>query len=404
MATCIRCGKPCADGETMCDDCKAWFREKTGGAVPGANKAAAQAKNTIQASAPASEKSNADASARKEKAVKPERNTKPLNLKVVGIAGGAVAAVVLIVVIVFVAFGNMRQEEDVSANVVTADIGEAVEHVDQTDALESDAEDEVNRGEEQQEEQTEGLEETNQETEGEDTPGKETVNMDAQVVPLQDLYNNQIQSYSNSSAFESFALDECSLYYVSDELVEIDVENTAGAAGYHREYYFNDGSLYYAKIYKNSGSSNELYFDDEILIRWIDADHVKHDGEYDSNAYNDWYEYQQEGYEYYSIYEDIQSVQKDEDDEYVLADSDKKYLTKSDLQGLSAWELKLARNEIYARHGRKFNDEQLQAYFNSCSWYKGTVKPDDFKISVFNAYEKANAEFIAAYEKQMGYT
>lgn len=34
MSKCIRCGKPCADGENMCDDCKAWFREKTGGELP----------------------------------------------------------------------------------------------------------------------------------------------------------------------------------------------------------------------------------------------------------------------------------------------------------------------------------------------------------------------------------
>lgn len=27
--TCIRCGKPCAPTEMMCDDCKAWFQEKT---------------------------------------------------------------------------------------------------------------------------------------------------------------------------------------------------------------------------------------------------------------------------------------------------------------------------------------------------------------------------------------
>ena len=43
----------------------------------------------------------------------------------------------------------------------------------------------------------------------------------------------------------------------------------------------------------------------------------------------------------------------------------------------------IARNEIYARHGRKFNDSELQAYFNSKSWYKGTVNPEDFSTSVF---------------------
>lgn len=34
MAKCIRCGKPCNNGENMCDECRAWFQEKTGGSTP----------------------------------------------------------------------------------------------------------------------------------------------------------------------------------------------------------------------------------------------------------------------------------------------------------------------------------------------------------------------------------
>ena len=33
MAKCIRCGKPCGSGDNMCDECKAWFQEKTRGSV-----------------------------------------------------------------------------------------------------------------------------------------------------------------------------------------------------------------------------------------------------------------------------------------------------------------------------------------------------------------------------------
>ena len=28
MAKCIRCGKPCADTEQLCDECKIWYQEK----------------------------------------------------------------------------------------------------------------------------------------------------------------------------------------------------------------------------------------------------------------------------------------------------------------------------------------------------------------------------------------
>ncbi len=92
--------------------------------------------------------------------------------------------------------------------------------------------------------------------------------------------------------------------------------------------------------------------------------------------------------------EEAEAAQTD----YICPDSDTRYLTEADVSGLSDWELLLARNEIYARHGRKFNTPEIQAYFDSKSWYNGTVDPDDFDDSVFNAYERANIEFIQEHE------
>ncbi|MBR2063961.1 MAG: YARHG domain-containing protein, partial [Bacteroidales bacterium] len=43
------------------------------------------------------------------------------------------------------------------------------------------------------------------------------------------------------------------------------------------------------------------------------------------------------------------------------------YLTKSDLAGFGPEVCRVARNEIYARHGRIFTDEILKAYFESKS-------------------------------------
>ena len=92
------------------------------------------------------------------------------------------------------------------------------------------------------------------------------------------------------------------------------------------------------------------------------------------------------------------SNDKSSDSEYIIPDSNSRYLTKDDLTSLSSYELMLARNEIYARRGRKFDDTQLQNYFNSCSWYKGTISPADFNANVFNSYEKANIDLIVNYE------
>ncbi len=88
---------------------------------------------------------------------------------------------------------------------------------------------------------------------------------------------------------------------------------------------------------------------------------------------------------------------------YILPDSDRRYLMESDLYSLTEYQCKLARNEIYARHGRKFKDAALQEHFNSCSWYVGTVDAASFDDSVLSAIEAANRDLISAYEKKMGY-
>lgn len=92
--------------------------------------------------------------------------------------------------------------------------------------------------------------------------------------------------------------------------------------------------------------------------------------------------------------------------EYILFNSDSIMLTETDLEFLSDRELELARNEIYARHGRKFNTDYIQQYFDSKSWYKGTIDADKFDDSVLNNIEKYNIEFIRnyEYERSLSYT
>ncbi len=83
---------------------------------------------------------------------------------------------------------------------------------------------------------------------------------------------------------------------------------------------------------------------------------------------------------------------------YVLANSSSKLLTEADIAGLSSNQLRIARNEIYARHGRLFNDASRQAYFNGKSWYNGTIAPDNFTSGMLSETERANLEFIKAHE------
>lgn len=90
--------------------------------------------------------------------------------------------------------------------------------------------------------------------------------------------------------------------------------------------------------------------------------------------------------------------------DFIIYDSDKRYLTTADLDRLTPEQLRLARNEIYARKGRMFYSDDLQNYFNSKSWYQPSIEPDDFKDNImFNSFERANAYFIADYERLKGY-
>ena len=85
-------------------------------------------------------------------------------------------------------------------------------------------------------------------------------------------------------------------------------------------------------------------------------------------------------------------------EDYIIPDSDTRLLTEDDLRSLSDWELKVARNEIYARHGRMFASQELQDYFNSKSWYRGFIAPEAFDESYLSEIEKKNAELIKQVE------
>lgn len=81
-------------------------------------------------------------------------------------------------------------------------------------------------------------------------------------------------------------------------------------------------------------------------------------------------------------------------DGYILPEADKTYISRDYLQYFSQDDLRLAVNEIYARHGRRFNSADLQNYFDQKTWYQGTIAPEAFDESVLNAFEKENAKLI----------
>ncbi len=86
--------------------------------------------------------------------------------------------------------------------------------------------------------------------------------------------------------------------------------------------------------------------------------------------------------------------------EYIFPDSASRNLTSDDVSGMDAETLRIGRNEIYARHGRRFKDSALQSYFESKSWYRPTDDSDSKIENSLNQYEKNNIKFIQSYENK----
>lgn len=86
-----------------------------------------------------------------------------------------------------------------------------------------------------------------------------------------------------------------------------------------------------------------------------------------------------------------------------LFPSDTQYITEADLVGRSQEEVRLMINEIYARNGYIFNNQDYQRYFSSKSWYVPISNSQPDAERRFNEIELANKNFLANYEKQRGW-
>lgn len=93
--------------------------------------------------------------------------------------------------------------------------------------------------------------------------------------------------------------------------------------------------------------------------------------------------------------------------EYILPQSSTKRFKKEDLTHLNDNELWIARNEIFAKHGRVYTGDYLKNYFASCSWYKSKKGADKNKSVGLNKIEIANLAVIknveASYKKKHTY-
>jgi len=86
-------------------------------------------------------------------------------------------------------------------------------------------------------------------------------------------------------------------------------------------------------------------------------------------------------------------AQNESQADYILA-SDTEIITEVDLSQLNDTEIEYALQEIYARHGKVFNDTNYKKYFSSQDWYS----PDPgFEMDSLTELELENADYIQSY-------
>lgn len=87
--------------------------------------------------------------------------------------------------------------------------------------------------------------------------------------------------------------------------------------------------------------------------------------------------------------------------EYILPESSSRELDYWDMQGYTSTELCIARNQIIARHGYTFSDEDLLDYFLQCSWYEPITSPGRTDQVSLSTTERNNMNFILEYEQKL---
>jgi len=86
---------------------------------------------------------------------------------------------------------------------------------------------------------------------------------------------------------------------------------------------------------------------------------------------------------------------------WLFPDSSSRYLSPNELAELSADQLWLARNEIYARNGYRFSSPKGIAFARSLGSYYHGVDPDDDRVfNHMNPFEKANVTLIKSIEQR----
>lgn len=153
---------------------------------------------------------------------------------------------------------------------------------------------------------------------------------------------------------------------------------------------------YLNQIYASAGKKDYFNYDSSVSIYDINGKPLKDESIYrylyqlNENAGSDLEKNQEAANNY---------TDANLSGEYIFPDSSNRLLTVQELSGMSDYELRLARNEIFARHGYIFSTPEMATYFESKSWYHGSVSPNNFNIDRdLSQVERDNINLIKSME------
>lgn len=191
--------------------------------------------------------------------------------------------------------------------------------------------------------------------------------------------NGQVQGIDGASQITQ-RMSSGPWYFYNNKLYSME-----GRGGYFRMDIYGDT---YDRVFIDGSVSSEIFNDANIL-------------QLSRNTSNGVYTFD-EAYTSNEVYEsEYETSQGADSSEYIFSDSAERYLTEAEVSNLSLQELKYARNEIYARRGRKFDSAELQNYFNSKSWYEPRIEAEDFSEDCFNDYEWENLKLLVKMEDSL---
>lgn len=215
-------------------------------------------------------------------------------------------------------------------------------------------------------------------------------------------------------AFEEYTDNEQIIAYVDEgEIVRIDAFPDESYSLY-RTFFYDNGELKAAIYSDEDDTENHVFYLEDGSIFCVatwNYDLEQYENSFSQDDWGKWpgYLYSHSG-KYWEVARQLvdQETSSDEenynDSDFVLPNSSSEYLSMDDLDGLTKNECRIARNEVYARHGRKFKDESLRDYFNQFDWYEPTIDPDDFNDkAMLSEIERKNLDLILEYESNQGY-